>query len=30
MIMSSTGYSASSRVVRTADELLQQLVTLGR
>jgi flagellar hook protein FlgE len=30
MIMSSTGYSASSRVVRTADELLQQLIVLGR
>jgi len=30
MIMSSTGYSASSRVVRTADELLQQLLALGR
>lgn len=30
MIMSSTGYSASSRVVRTADEMLQQLMVLGR
>ncbi len=30
MISSSTGYSASSRVIRTADELLQQLLVLGR
>jgi flagellar hook protein FlgE len=30
MILSSTGYSASSRVIRTADELLQQLMVLGR
>lgn len=30
MIMASTGYSASSRVIRTADELLQQLLVLGR
>ncbi|MBK7405772.1 MAG: flagellar hook-basal body complex protein [Phycisphaerales bacterium] len=30
MIMSSTGYSASSRVVRTADDLLQQLTQLSR
>lgn len=30
MILSSTGYSASSRVIRTADELLQQLLVLGR
>ncbi|HZW09564.1 MAG TPA: flagellar hook-basal body complex protein [Phycisphaerales bacterium] len=30
MIMSSTGYSASSRVVRTADELLEQLLVIGR
>lgn len=30
MIQTSTGYSASSRVVRTADELLQQLLVLGR
>lgn len=30
MIMSSTGYSASSRVVQTADELLQQLMVLAR
>lgn len=30
LILTSTGYSASSRVVRTADELLQQLLVLGR
>ncbi len=30
MIMASTGYSASSRVVQTADELLQQLMILAR
>lgn len=30
MILTSTGYSASSRVIRTADELLQQLMVLGR
>lgn len=30
MILSSTGFSASSRVIRTADELLQQLMVLGR
>jgi flagellar hook protein FlgE len=30
MILASTGYSASSRVIRTADELLQQLLVLGR
>ena len=30
MIMSSTGYSASSRVVQTANELLQQLMVLAR
>lgn len=30
MILTSTGYTASSRVVRTADELLQQLMVLGR
>ena len=30
MIVSSTGYSASSRVIRTADELLQQLMVIGR
>lgn len=30
MIGYSTGYSASSRVIRTADELLQQLMVIGR
>jgi flagellar hook protein FlgE len=30
MILTSTGYSASSRVVRTTDELMQQLLVLGR
>ncbi|HYE62871.1 MAG TPA: flagellar hook-basal body complex protein [Phycisphaerales bacterium] len=30
LILSSTGYSASSRVIRTADDLMQQLMTLGR
>ena len=30
MIQSSTGFSASSRVIRTVDELLQQLLVLGR
>ncbi|MBL4698560.1 MAG: flagellar hook-basal body complex protein [Phycisphaerales bacterium] len=30
MILTSTGYSASSRVIRTADELMQQLLVLGR
>lgn len=30
MIQTSTGYSASSRVVKTADDLLQQLLVLGR
>ncbi|MBN4052515.1 flagellar hook-basal body complex protein [bacterium AH-315-K20] len=30
MIMASTGYSASSRVIQAADELLQQLLLLGR
>ncbi|MBX3377189.1 MAG: flagellar hook-basal body complex protein [Phycisphaeraceae bacterium] len=30
MIQTSTGYSAASRIVRTADELLQQLLVLGR
>jgi flagellar hook protein FlgE len=30
MIQSQTGYSASSRVIRTADELMQQLLVLGR
>jgi flagellar hook protein FlgE len=30
MIQASTGYSASSRVIRTTDELMQQLLVLGR
>ncbi|MEQ8844118.1 MAG: flagellar hook-basal body complex protein [Phycisphaerales bacterium] len=30
MITTSTGYSASSRVISTADELLQQLLVIGR
>ncbi|NUQ66808.1 MAG: flagellar hook-basal body complex protein [Phycisphaerales bacterium] len=30
MILSSTGYSASSRVIRTTDELMQQLLVIGR
>lgn len=30
MILTSTGYSAASRVIRTADELMQQLLVLGR
>jgi flagellar hook protein FlgE len=30
MIQASTGFSASSRVVKTADDLLQQLLVLGR
>ena len=30
MIMTSTGFSASSRVIRTTDELMQQLLVLGR
>lgn len=30
MILTSTGYSASSRVITTADELLQQLVQISR
>lgn len=30
MILTSTGYSASSRVIRTADELMQQLLVIGR
>lgn len=30
LILTSTGYSASSRVIRTADELMQQLLVLGR
>lgn len=30
MIQASTGYSAASRVIRTTDELFQQLLVLGR
>jgi flagellar hook protein FlgE len=30
LITTSTGYSASSRVIRTTDELIQQLLVLGR
>lgn len=30
LILTSTGYSASSRVIRTTDELMQELLTLGR
>jgi flagellar hook protein FlgE len=30
LILSSTGYSASSRVIKTADDLMQQLMVLGR
>jgi flagellar hook protein FlgE len=30
MILTSTGYSASSRVIRTTDELMQQLLVIGR
>ncbi|MEM1072713.1 MAG: flagellar hook-basal body complex protein, partial [Planctomycetota bacterium] len=30
LILASTGYSASSRVIRTSDELIQQLLVLGR
>jgi flagellar hook protein FlgE len=30
MILASTGYSASSRVIKTTDDLLQQLLVLGR
>lgn len=30
MISASTGYSASSRVIRSVDELMQQLLVLGR
>jgi flagellar hook protein FlgE len=30
MIQASTGFSASSRVIRTVDELMQQLLVLGR
>ena len=30
LIQASTGYSASSRIIQTTDELLQQLLVLGR
>jgi flagellar hook protein FlgE len=30
MILASTGYSASSRVITTTNELIQQLLVLGR
>lgn len=30
MILTSTGYSAASRVITTADQLIQQLLVLGR
>jgi flagellar hook protein FlgE len=30
LVLSSTGYSASSRIIRTTDELMQQLLVLGR
>lgn len=30
LILTQTGYSASSRVIRTTDELIQQLLVLGR
>lgn len=30
LILAQTGYSASTRVIRTTDELMQQLLTLGR
>jgi flagellar hook protein FlgE len=30
LIQTSTGYSANTRVIRTTDELMQQLLTLGR
>ncbi len=30
LVLSSTGYSASSRVIRTTDDLFQQLLVLGR
>jgi flagellar hook protein FlgE len=30
MILTSTGYSANSRVIRTTDELMQQLLVIGR
>jgi flagellar hook protein FlgE len=30
MILASTGYSAASRVITTTDELINQLLALGR
>jgi len=30
LILASTGYSASSRVIQTSDELMQQLLVIGR
>ena len=30
MILASTGYSAASRVITTTDELINQLLVLGR
>ena len=30
LILASTGYSASSRVITTADQLFQQLLVVGR
>lgn len=30
LILASTGYSAAARVIRTSDELIQQLLVLGR
>ena len=30
LILSSTGYSASSRVIKTTEDLMQQLLVLGR
>jgi flagellar hook protein FlgE len=30
MILASTGYSAASRVITTTDELITQLLALGR
>jgi flagellar hook protein FlgE len=30
LVLASTGYSANSRVIRTTDELMQQLLVLGR
>ncbi|MFN7429857.1 MAG: flagellar basal body rod C-terminal domain-containing protein [bacterium] len=30
LILASTGYSGASRVITTTDQLLQQLLTIGR